>query len=322
MSWSTSRLATLRFSGELPHMADVKLSAFREDIGLRWYLKPSHIKLSPELLGITIDDCLVEFICLTQMRLTAGRYNTGQFKSVMDMIRECMRQDSDLKAYAVNLMTTKKLPLASETYLELTERHALYGGETPPLIGEGSRFAKVFMDLVMNPSFWNTELDQKTTSSLLAISLRESPSPELTRTLIGDSPGSTAAWDALMQSSREAVESDDIVSLPPEILQWHLKASFNRPKRPDPPQHPRGRTSGYRRRDNEIRHTDSLLKDVGMREASGKKAVADAFSHLISLKRVRVICNQPYSTPEGFTQQFEDRFGITVRPRSSSSGSG
>ena len=84
MSWRAKELAKSRSKSQQPYWADVEFSGFRKWIGFRLYLRPEAVTLPPEMLGETIDDCLVDFICSTLMRLKAGRYSAEHFKLVMD----------------------------------------------------------------------------------------------------------------------------------------------------------------------------------------------------------------------------------------------
>ena len=283
MSWMGSQLALRRCHGLLPHQADVELSEFREGIGfrwyMRWYMRPDVVKLPPEMLGETIDDCLVDFICLTLMRLKAGRYSAEQFKLVMDGVREGMSEDPDLKAYAVKLMRNKKFPLASETHMDLVIRHALYGGKPAPCVHEGSRFARVMLAPVMQVDFVETDMNQPIYSRLRADSWWRNPYPNDLLTLKQESRDNAAAWGALMLLCRYADETALKHLLPAEVLQWFLGASFGRPKRPGvkpaAPNRPSG--LGYMLRNNEIRFTVDLLEQVACRERLATKPWQTSF---------------------------------------------
>ena len=323
MSWRSKELAWHRYRGLLPHRADVELSEFREEIGFRWYMRPKDLKLTPEMLGETLDDCLVEFIYLALMPLKAGMYSAEQFKLAMEGVMEGMSEDPDLQAYAAILIGDEKLPLASETYRELAIGHAMNGGKREPRVDEGSRFARAMLASVMEVEFVETDMNMSIFSRHWADSWWRNPSPDDLLTLKQKVEKSAAAWDTLMLICEDAVKLDRIHLLPAEVLEWHLGASFGRTKRPIPKPAARNRPSnkiGYMHRDNEIRHTVRLLKAVGMPVATGKKAVADAFPHHISLPTVRRIYRELDWTPEDFALNFKERYQLGFYPTSVGGG--
>ena len=319
MSRRSKELAWHRYHGLLPHQANFELSEFREGIGFRWYLGHGYEQLTPELLGETIDDCLVEFICLALMRLEAGRCSAEQFKLVMGGVREGMSEDPGLKAYTAILLGAENLPLASKTYLYLAERQALYGGKQDPRVDQGSRFARAMMASVMEVKFVETDMKLQDFSKRWADSWWRNPSTDDLLTLEQEVEERAAAWDTLMLICEDAVNWDRIHLLPTKVLEWHLGASFGRTKRPIPKPAARNRPSkkvGYMHRDNEIRHTVRLLKAVGMPVATGKKAVANAFPHDISLPTVRRIYRELDWTPEDFALKFKERYQLGFYPTS------
>ena len=305
MSFRAKEVAKWRSKSQQPYRADVELSEFREWIGFRLYLRPETDKLPPEMLGETIDDCLVEFICSMLLSLEAAETTTEHCRRTIGKVREGMFEDPDLKAYAVTLMRSERLPLASVTYLDLAERRALYGGKPAPSTDEGSRFARVFLAPVMIVSLWETDMNQAIYIRLRADSWWRYPSSKDLLTLIQDSPENAAAWDILMLICWDADERGQKHLLPRCILHWFLGASFGRPKRPIPKPAPRKRPSkiGYKHRNNEVRNTIRLLEAGGMPEEVGKKAVANAFPYDISLRTVRRIYGEAvtvsYTRPAG-----------------------
>ena len=99
MSLRAKEVAKWRSKSQQPYRADVELSEFREWIGFRLYLRPETDKLPPEMLGETIDDCLVEFICSMLLSLEAGETTTEHCRRTIGKVREGMFEDPDLKAY-------------------------------------------------------------------------------------------------------------------------------------------------------------------------------------------------------------------------------
>ena len=318
MSFRAKEIAKWRSKSQQPYRADVELSEFREWIGFRLYLRPETDKLPPEMLGETIDDCLVEFICSMLLSLKAGETTTEHCRRTIGKVREGMFEDPDLKAYAVTLMRSERLPLASVTYLDLAERRALYGGKPAPSTDEGSRFARVFLAPIMIVSLWETDMNQATYIRLRADSWWRYPSSKDLLTLIQDSPENAAAWDILMLICWDADERGQKHLLPRCILHWFLGASFGRPKRPIPKPAPRKRPSkiGYKHRNNEVRNTIRLLEAVGMPEEVGKKAVANAFPYDISLRTVRRIYRELDWMPEDIALDLEKYYRLAIPPPS------
>ena len=209
------------------------------------------------MLGCTLDDCLVEYICLMLKRLKAGRYSTEQFRLALDKVRQGMPDDPELKFHAIQLMRSRELPLASESYLNLAAECALYDGMSSPSIDEGSRFARVMLSPVLKVAYAESDMTMPIYSRLWADYSWRNLHPHHLLFFMQKAEQRAAAWDILMLICKDATERDKIDLLPPEIHQWFLGASFDRPKRPDARPSPanRPRKIGYRIRDNEIRHT-------------------------------------------------------------------
>ena len=229
-----------------------------------------------------------------------------------------MFEDPDLKAYAVTLRRSRKLPLASKTYLDLAERRALYGGRPTPIVDEGARFAAVLLAPVMPFDFVETDMKQPLYTRLWADSWWRYPNPNDLLTLKQEVEESAAAWDILQMICADAVKWGRTDLLPLKILLWRLGARYGRPKRPDPKPAPPNRPSkvGYRQRDNEIRNTVRLLEAVGMKSYDGCKAVAEAFPYYISLVSVRRIFRESDWTPEDIARNFEERYQLEFYPTS------
>ena len=323
MSYRAQELAKWRTESQQPYQADVELSEFREWIGFRLYLRPEPIKLSPETLGEFLDDCLVEFIASELMSLKAADITIEDFRRTIGKINEGMREDLDLKTYALKVWPSEDLPIASYSYLDLAERHALHGGEPAPHVDEGIRFARVFLNPAMSFFEWERDMSQLRYVSRWVDHWWRNPSHGELLTLIRKSDENATTYDILLSICWVAVDQDKRELLPPEVLQWFLGASLGRPKRPDPRPAASGRPLkiGYRHRDNEIRNTVRLLQDVGMPTSTAFKAVSYAFPLLISLRTVRRICREPYWTPEDISAHFRERFQLDRYPTSPEGGS-
>ena len=307
MGWLTRELAKGRVKAQLPSQVDIEFSEVRVAIGLKWYLGPGDEQLPPELLGAVIDDCLLDFIWLMLMNLEGGITTTEYFKWIVGKLQEAMPEDTALRAFKLTLPGNAEPKLASETYLDLARRRALYGGKPAPSADEGSRFARVFLAPAMNPAFSELDLDRPAYSILWADHLwRNSFHSELLK-VSQESTDNAAAWDALMLLSRYADETGQKHLLPTEVLQWFLGASFGHPKRPGvkpaAPNRPSG--LGYMLRNNEIRLTVDLLERVGMPRKAGYRAVAEAF-HFAESTICR-ICRKPYCTVEDIGLAFKKR---------------
>ena len=129
MSWE-GMLLLWRDPRQRNKKAEVALGKLREVVFLKWYMRPGDEKLAPEEFGRRIDDGLVEAIGRL-LPIEHGDNGIEEFKSRVRQIEEGMRENIALKAFAATLRENSKGPLASETYLQLARRHALYGGNLP-----------------------------------------------------------------------------------------------------------------------------------------------------------------------------------------------
>ena len=77
---------------------------------------------------------------------------------VTDKIQEGKKEDVPYQAFAETLQKRNLRP-ASETYLELARRHALYGGKRRPYWELGRDFAIAHMDHVRKDDTWEVDWD-------------------------------------------------------------------------------------------------------------------------------------------------------------------
>ena len=306
MTWQGRKLAVWRFFDQPDKNVDVESSEMRKVIGLGWNVRPGEERMAAEELGRRIDDCLVESISAQLMFLRIGYFTIEEFKSRMRRFEKGMKEDPDLKAFAATLQRPEELPLASETYLDLARRHALFDGKPPPSPEEGRRFALVLLDDVMIEEKWEFDWDRPNLTGRMADGWLDSRDPSELQRLIHDSPKSPVSWDVLKTICQELAgrgEEDP----PRELLQWYFGATNGHPGRPDEgpaPSH-RPRKLGYKLRNNEIRNTVDLLAKVGMPKTDGRCAVAEAF-HFSEITIIR-ICQEPYSTLEEFEEDSMNR---------------
>ena len=270
----------------------VESSDLWEAIGLRWILWPGDERMAPEELGRRIDDCLVEWICLQHQYLKNGYIGHEAIKWIVDWLEECMQEDPALRAFATILRSRDGLPLASETYLELTKREVLYGGKPRPFPKEGFRFARVLLADFIDQENWQVDWDGRIFTSLLVDSWMYSRDRRQLRRILDNSLRSPTVWDAVQHICKELARRGQDV--PPELLTWFFRAYHGPWKRPEAGSAPRNRPRklGYMLRDNEIRHTVDLLSQVGMRKSAGRTVVAEVL-HL-SESRIQQVCREPY----------------------------
>ena len=279
--------------------AHVELGRLHEVDFLRLYMRPSDEKLVPQELGRCIDDGLVESIRIELWYLELGLIDIEEFKSRMRQIEEGIRENIALKAFAATLRKNDKIPPASETYLAMARRHALYGGERPPSHEEGRQFAHVLLAPFTKEAFWETDWDIQSYARIRAGRWLDTRDRDELHELIDESEESPVAWDVLQLICRQVAHRRE-EEPPYELLEWHLMANHGHPERPDEgaaPSH-RPQKRGYKLRNNEIRHTVDLLAQVGMRKTAGCSAVAEAFH--FSSSTIQTICRQPYSTTREF----------------------
>ena len=270
----------------------VESSELREAIGLRWILRPCDDWTSPAKLGRRIDDCLVENISYQLWYVESGLISIEDFKWVVHRIEEGMKEDTALRVFAATLQEFKRLPLASETYLELAKRKALHDGRPAPFFEEGLRLARVLLaDFIKNEKLWETDWDGEIYTRLAVAMYMDNRDPRKLQERIDDSERSPTEWEVLEHICVAlAARGEDP---PEELLRWWFRATHGLLKRPDGGSAPsnRPRKLGYMFRDNEIRHTVDLLAKVGMPKEDCHKVVGkDLF---LSLSRIQQICLKP-----------------------------
>ena len=173
--------------------AEVDLGKLGEVAFLRRYMWSADERLAPKELGRRIDHGLVEYIKMQLSPLKLRDIGIEEFKSKMRQIEEGMRENMALKAFAATLWKNDKVPLASETYLKLAKRHALYGGKRPPSYKEGRRFARVLLAPFMEGAFWEIDWDRGIFTRIKADSWLDSRDPHELDELIDDSEESPVA---------------------------------------------------------------------------------------------------------------------------------
>ena len=289
MSWMKLSLLLSGLVLGRHEQAEVDLGKLGEVVFLGRYMRPGDEKLAPEELGRRIDDGLVEHIKV-QLSPLEG---IEEFKSEMRQIEEGMRENIALEAFNATLWENDKVPLASETYLELAKRHVLCGGKPPPSCEEGRRFARVLLAPFMKEAFWEIDWDIQSFTRGRADSWLDSRDPGELQKLIYDSKESPLAWDTLKLICQEVADRGE-EDLPYGLLRWYLMANHGHPERPGEGPAPRHRPPklGYKLRNNEIRHTVDMLALVGM----PKTACYDAVAEAVNLEGITIerICREPY----------------------------
>ena len=315
MSWVLRELAKWRRSNNKPfEHVDVELSDMRKAIGLKWFFGPGDEQLSPKKLGGIIDDCLVECISDLLLLIKQGGAGIKEFELTMSLVEEGTRKDLDLNAYAATLPVDSwhgRLKPASESYLVLAKRYAVYGGKRPVSKEEALRFAKALLGKVMKENWEGYDWDIKGYSQFCASQWWRYRNPYELLMYIDQSPWNPAAWDTLMLICEYAAKSGmvEIERLPDALLHWYLGAKHGHPKRPDMARGPRNRRQahGYKIRNNEIHHAVDLLCQVGVPMRAACYAVAKA-THFAE-RYVRRICGKPqYWTLEDIRLEMESRF--------------
>ena len=308
MSWIDSSLANSRFWRNRPYQANVEMTEFRKAIGLHWYLGEGDEHLTAEGLGATIDECLVEFIWSMLLRLEAGNTTTDYFRLTIGKLQEDMLEDTALRAFKLTLQGSAEPRLASETYLYMARRHALDGGVSSPTLNASRGFVRVFLARFKEKENWDFDWDLQGYSRFSAYYWLRNPYPNEHLVLIRNSLLSAAAWDTLQLICGNAVKWDRTHLLPPEILQWHLRASHDQPTRPDEgsiPPYPISKF-GAKIRYNEMKHTAELLHQVGMLWKDAFKAMAEELNYAETT--IRNICGKPYWTLDDLGRDGQKRF--------------
>ena len=308
MSWINLQFAISRFWRNRPYQANVEMTEFRKAIGLHWYLGEGDEQLTAEGLGATIDDYLVEFIWLMLLRLEAGNTTTDYFRWTIGKLQEGMLEDTALKAFKLTLQGSAEPRLASETYLYLARRYALDGGVPSPTLNDGRRFVHVFLARFKEKENWDVDWDIQGYSRFWADHWWRNPYPNEHLVLIRNSLVSAVAWDTLKLICKDAVKWDRTHLLPPEILQWRLRASHDQPTRPDEgsiPPHPISKF-GAKIRYNEMKHTAELLHQVGMLRKDAFKAMAKELHYAETT--IRNVFWKPYWTLDDLERDGHERF--------------
>ena len=141
------------------------------------------------------------------------------------------------------------------------------------------------------------------------------PHPDVLSLLIQDSYKSPVAWDILHLACQEFA-GRGATSPPYKLLLWYLMVNTGHLKRPEEKPAPRRRpqTTGYKLRDNEIRHTVDLLVKVRMPKVTACEAALDAFQSSeveLSESRIRQICQEPYWTMVDLGAEGMERLGLS-----------
>ena len=148
----------------------------------------------------------------------------------MGKIAKGKKWDPDYQAFADTLHRRNLRP-ASETYLELARRDALYGGKRRPYWELGRDFAIVHMDHIRKDDSWEVDWDTESVTECLADLYLDDPDPVVLQRLIDNSGESPLAWDMLHFKCVKGVFAG--VDPPIRLLTWYVKATNGYPKRPD-----------------------------------------------------------------------------------------
>ena len=310
MSYSSRQHAMLRMS-EFKDLEQVSLEQgpLREAIGLAWFMVYGDERLTPEELGARIDDCLVENLSGLLLDLEEEKIGLDEFELAASIVEEGMREDSDLRAYANDLLKDKQLPLASKTFLRLAKRRVENGGKSRVSPKEAEQLAGALLGIVRSQEWEKYDWDIETYSQFCASLWLNVRDPYELLTYIFQSHWNPAAYDTLMLICKHAAQHgmEEILRLPDSILRWHLGATYDMPKRPELAPVPRYRpkTLGKYHRDNEVRHAVYLLRQVGVRKMAAYDAVAKGAN--LAVGTVRNTCDRPYWTLTDVRLDIESR---------------
>ena len=284
-----------------------KLGKLGEIGFLKRYMRPGAEELSPEDLGRRIDDALVEHINLNLPDPMLGKVDAEAFNAAMVKIEEGRRENPALRAFKARLWRDEGVTLASAIYLSLARRHirrltnlGKSDGQRRPNIVEGRQFARSQLHPFMDESFRNSDWKKESFAKDNADRWLQNPSQYKLFKLIIDSKKSAVAFDTLQLITRGF--DDAIEERPALLLHWNFEVASGQRTRPHEGPTPRGRPDklGNKLRDNEIRHTVTLLTEVGMTKTAAYTAVAEEFqspeSPIKSASTVRGICRKPYLT--------------------------
>ena len=163
-----------------------------------------------------------------------------EFELAMGKIEKGTKWDSDYQAFA-DTLNRRNLRPASETYLDLARRDALYGGQRRSSLALGRDFVLVYMDHIRNQDSWKIDWDRETVIKCLADGYLGDPDPVVLQRLIDSSEESPLAWDVLCANIRKAVTAGMV---PPKwLVIWYVEATNGNPgrphRRPAPPNRPR-----------------------------------------------------------------------------------
>ena len=294
MSWMWRQLYLQRLPTEPNVQMPVQSSKLREAIGLQWNLRPGDVWMSSEVLGRRIDHCLVEFTSLYLEYLEAEADSVEKFNSDMLQVRHRMREDRALMDFAETLLRRKQpLPLASEVYIKLACQRVLSDRRQPPSFERGRRFARVMLDRIREEDSWQIDWDREPAIKDLKNAFLEIRNPQERQNLIDESERTPLVWDTLQ---RLCEDFGDTGKIPPivELERWAFQSTYGHLKRPSEgqPIPNRPRVLGYMLRNNEIRHTVDLLRQVGMPKTAAYKAVGKALD--LSGRTIERIYGKPY----------------------------
>ena len=295
MSWMSRQSAIWRYWTESYVQMPVQSSELREAIGLRWNLRPGDERMSSEEIGRRIDHCLVEFTSIQLAYLTSEMLRVEDFKSSMQRIRHDMREDRALMDFAETLNRRKQpLLLASEVYIELACRHVLSDRTRSPSHEWGRRFAQVMLDEINDETKWEFDWDRGTAIKSLGHYWVDCHDPVKRKNLILESARTPYVWDALERICEAFAKTGE--TPPDDLLEWSFKASHGHLMRPSEGQRipNRPRKFGYMLRNNEIRHTVDLLRQVGMKKTAAFRDFGEALK--LSDRTIEGIYEKPYWT--------------------------
>ena len=316
----------------LRYQVHVDLGKLGELDVLKTYVRPGATRLAPEMLGRHIDDGLVECIAAELRRLALGYTDTEEFE--LDNGHNRGRHQGAPGAQCLCDEPSERErggighhSLARNTSIWLDGTSSMAPRDRPS-VEEGCQIARVLLAPFMNPARWETDWDMEQYVRLQVVScLRSRDLTELEYYILA-SELSPVAWDTLKAICQQLVMRGE-EDIPRELLMWNVWAYFGlrpRPAEVPAPRH-RLRKLGYILRNNEIRHTFDLLRQVGMRKIAGCQAVANgtrlepttvgmpktagrqavAKKTPVALSTVRRICGKPYTT-------FDDR-GVEAMKR-------
>lgn len=322
MGWFILQMAEWKRFHRPDWLASYKMSEMLRDIGLKWYLEPGDEHLYKYEMGARIDHCAVAYISSQLDDFEKGNIGIEELDSRILKIEVLLRDDPNLRDCETYLQRKLNVPLVSRTYLKLAKRHlqreANIGNsdlQRPPDLKEGKEFASIMLADDMIEADWRHDWDIGSVVRNLANRLLYYPDPEILSMFIQDSYKSSVAWDVLQLTCQEVGDRGE--KHPSyELLVWYLRANTGHLKRPEeePAPHHRPPTTGYKLRDNEIRHTVDLMVRVGMPKAAACEAVLDVFQSSgveLSESTIRRVSREPYWTMVDLGREGMDRLGLS-----------